>query len=590
MKKLLILITMIIFLPVFVFAKGFSSQITHINSAGFPRIEARLKVFNKVFEELKSDNFLVTEDNKKIDKFAVELMRQGQYIILLLDRSSSIKPAMPVVKQAAAQFAVSLIKNVSMALMSFGSDIDFNQKFTSDKKELLTAIRKIRPWGGTALYDGLYRACEEVHSKAGRNDLKTVVCLTDGRDSTPNGKTPLSIKTPKQVCDYAIKHKIRIVAVGLGNDIDVPVLKSFAKATQGWYLQAKTASQLSNLYAALSKRMKLERYYRLKYTTPNPAYDGTKRWIEITSQLKNQKDQGKGFYIAPDKPPVKILASEESDSDKNKFSYETVWHDLDIAGPDRPYLLDNIHPPHYENYFPPNGSSYASLDKDEAMNLVNHSIAQTNEFHTQQLASQHKYLDKIVEVVNKVMKSNNEKLANKKLPQWEVDRLTYRNVILEGRLAKVDLTRKELTEESDVHRQNDLNQIEYYRKEFVLEEDESSLINYENETQAKYEADKDKVKHKYKQLRNKLEAQNQQAQAAFLDNRGTVLKHSQTRVRHDYEDNEYSSTTTEESQQYEYGNETYNADHTPSDYDDEDNNDYDNDDDDFEMPEIKALD
>ncbi len=292
----------LIFAAAAISARDFSSEIISINAAGFPKIAATIKVFNKQPENLTADNFQISEDDKAISGFALDFIRSRHYMVLVIDRSSSIEPAMPAVKAAAAAFVQSMSSDVTMSILTFGSDIDFAHDFSGDGKSLADAINKVRPWGGTALYDALYAACEELHGKAGHNDLKTVVCLTDGRDSTPNGKTPLSSKTPAEVNGFASERKIRLITVGLGNDIDEAVLKDFAKNTGGWYLQTTTAENLSKLYEALGRRMKLEKYYRLTYSTPRPEADGSKREPYQSlhlSRAKKIRDKG----ITP--PPAK---------------------------------------------------------------------------------------------------------------------------------------------------------------------------------------------------------------------------------------------------------------------------------------------
>ncbi|KAF1080309.1 MAG: hypothetical protein GQF41_3477 [Candidatus Rifleibacterium amylolyticum] len=266
MRKLILLAIVCIVLPQLVAAKDFASEIFQVNSAGFPKIGVLLKVFSKEPTELKNDNFTISEDATGISSFELVFQKNRHYMVLVIDRSSSIEPAMPAVKQAAASFVQSMVSDVQMSVLSFGSDLDFTHDFSTDGESLVASIQKIRPWGGTTLYDALYSACEELNNKAGRSDLKTVVCLTDGRDSKPNGQTPMSTHTPAEVSKFATDKGVRLITVGLGNDIDEAILRDFATSTGGWYLQTTTPEQLAKLYEALSRRMKLERYYRMTHT------------------------------------------------------------------------------------------------------------------------------------------------------------------------------------------------------------------------------------------------------------------------------------------------------------------------------------
>ncbi len=92
---------------------------------------------------------------------------------------------------------------------------------------------------------------------------------------------------------------IRVIAVGLGTNLDTAFLTSLASESRGTFLKAPTAEQLAGTFQAISRRLLLERRYRLTYQTPDPRRDGTRRDLQITSECKGQKDQGSGFYLAP---------------------------------------------------------------------------------------------------------------------------------------------------------------------------------------------------------------------------------------------------------------------------------------------------
>ncbi|MGM0599806.1 MAG: vWA domain-containing protein [Candidatus Rifleibacteriota bacterium] len=321
MKKYSLLFLLLLIPLIQVFSADFSSKITSINAAGFPSIEIMLKIFNPEEQIINADHFAISEDSNPIKDFALTARMNTMYMTLIIDRSSSIKPAMNQVKKAAAQFIKSMAKHARISILSFASDLDYCHDFSQNVRSLIQSIVKIRPWGGTALYDALYSACEEIHMKAGRNDLKTVICLTDGRDSTPGGKSPFSTHSADEVISYAQKYKVRIITVGLGNNLNARLLKEFAEKTGGWYLQTASAQRLTELYAALSNRMKLEKYYSLTYTSPKPQPDDTTRIVQIHNELKGKKDQVQGKYTAP-KRSVHIPQKEEKETKKNKFNLD----------------------------------------------------------------------------------------------------------------------------------------------------------------------------------------------------------------------------------------------------------------------------
>ena len=465
MKRTFIVLFLMVISTVTGMGKDFASEIMQVNSAGFPKIGVMLKVFSKEPDELKADNFVISEDKTGISSFDLAFHKNQHYMVLVVDRSSSIEPAMNEVKRAAASFAISMVGDVSMSVLSFASDIDFTHSFSNDGNSLVEAIKKLRPWGGTALYDALYSACDELQNKAGRADLKTIVCLTDGRDSTPNGQTPMSTHTPEQVKKYAVEKGIRLITVGLGSDIDEAVLKDFAGATGGWYLQTTTPEQLSKLYEALSRRMKLERYYQLSYTTPKPERDGTRRNIEISSSLKGLKDQGTGYYTAP---TMTVHKPEPVDAGRpgkgGKMTVRTVFTDLDITGPDSVFLTGPITPPPASPVFGLNRASLLGLSDAEAQSVVEQARARVSSEHQANYDKQKKYLDEYKLGLERIAQGVEKKAAEPGLKDYEKPRIEYRRQYLQLRQEEVLLHLQEAWEKYQIKLQAAMDEMDFYQK------------------------------------------------------------------------------------------------------------------------------
>jgi hypothetical protein len=223
--------------------------------------------------------------------------------MLALDRSSSIKKQMGKVKKAAAVFVKTMPPRVKAGIMSFGSDVQFEHECSADRNSLLKAIQKIRPYGGTSLYDVIYQGCESLTRTGNRKDLKTMVVMTDGYDSNPRGTGPMSIKNLNEALAIAGKHNIKLFMIGLGSSIDEKVMVKFARETEGVFLPARNTEQLRTIYLKLGQRMQLEQYLALKYITPNPETDGSKRIVQIKSEWQGINNQGSGSYRAPLPPP-----------------------------------------------------------------------------------------------------------------------------------------------------------------------------------------------------------------------------------------------------------------------------------------------
>lgn len=447
-------------------AKDFASEVSKINSAAFPKIEVLMKVFTKQPQEMLKDSFVVNEDQTPILDFAFASVKNRHYMILVIDRSSSIEPAMNSVKRAAADFVNSMVSDVQISLLSFGSDLDFNHRFSCDADSLNKAIFKIRPWGGTALYDAIYAACEELNNEAGRNDLKTIVCITDGRDSKPNGQTPLSTHTPQQVIGFAESKGIRIISVGLGNDIDEEILKGFAASTRGWYLKSTSPEQLGKLYAAMSRRMKLEKYYRLSYTSPRPEYDGNIRKVEIISQNKGKKDQGSGTYTAPARTTNAVKETEGRGSSRSR-SRRSVSNHLELHGPDSPYLTSPIILPPASPVHGPNRSRFLRKSPEESQAIIEEARNRMASEHEQNYQRAVNYLNDYLNNLDSLEKENDASSKSPDLKDFERARIEYRYSYLQSRREEINLYQQRAYDRYRISLQKSIDEMDYAYRIYV---------------------------------------------------------------------------------------------------------------------------
>jgi VWFA-related protein len=89
-------------------------------------------------------------------------------------------------------------------IMTFASHVDLISDWTTDRNQLSRAIARVRPRGGTALYDAVAESVPMA--QAGRHPKKAVVILSDGVD-TESRTNPRSLTTmirETEVLVYAI--------------------------------------------------------------------------------------------------------------------------------------------------------------------------------------------------------------------------------------------------------------------------------------------------------------------------------------------------------------------------------------------------
>lgn len=462
-----------------------TARLTHIDASGFPVIEAMLRVYHDKPFELTNDLLAVEENATAIAEFKLSPQDFTHYLILVVDRSSSIESAMPDVKKAAAVLVKSLAGPVNISIMSFGSDIDTDHNFSTDKKSLIGSIAKIRPWGGTALFDALYEACEELNTKAGINDLKTIVCLTDGQDSTPSGQHRLSRHEPHEVTKSALDKNIRVITLGLGNDIDTEFLGGIASETGGWYLQTATSDQLSDLCDKLSTRLKLKKHYRLSYNSPIPASEQPSRVLKVTLKHAGLEAASTRQYHTPTR--VKALAIAAASEQEKPLSIDEMLVHFNLERSDRNHLVSRIRLPANQPVHGLSLASFQGLSAADCRNLINQAHQLAAEKHQQNFAARKRYLDDHLSSIDRLLKTFYAKAEAPRIREAESQKVARFIEFLNLRRQEIELLGKRAYEEYLIEFKSSLAELEYFEKTQVGGEkfDEAFFVgNTASRTQA----------------------------------------------------------------------------------------------------------
>jgi Ca-activated chloride channel homolog len=144
-----------------------------------------------------------------------------------------------------------------MSVIGFSSEVSQVLPASHDLRAMTKMVDKMQPDGGTALYDGIAKALEEVKKQDG---LPVVVALTDGQDNASIHANASSI------IDDAKKAEIPIYMIGLG-DVDERSMKNIAQSTGGNYYHTKSSKKLAEVYAQISRSV--QAYYELVYRSPH---------------------------------------------------------------------------------------------------------------------------------------------------------------------------------------------------------------------------------------------------------------------------------------------------------------------------------
>jgi tight adherence protein B len=160
---------------------GFAVE--EVNIKDFPTVRINISVPGGLKSILANGgSFSITENGQSRPTTATNiLISNGLDIILVIDRSGSMAgDAMNETKKAAIGFITSMPPEVSIGLVSFGSNVTLDVELTGDRDRLSAAISTIKAEGRTALNDAVVFAATQFASTTKR---RVIVLLSDGGDS-----------------------------------------------------------------------------------------------------------------------------------------------------------------------------------------------------------------------------------------------------------------------------------------------------------------------------------------------------------------------------------------------------------------------
>lgn len=235
----------------------------------------------KPVEGLGKENFHVLEDNvqQEVRHFTAE---DTPFTIgMVLDRSGSMMMVIDDVYRAALNTLEASKPEDEAFVIVFNNRVQLIQDFTSDRKALDRALRKVDAGGQTALYDAVYTASN--HVRKGKHRKKALLVVTDGADNS-------SQVSYSELLNFAKQSEVIVHVIGFFGDTmrfgslleespDADKLKRLAEVTGGRAYFPRTMQQCRQ--ACLDTASELRQQYSLGYYPSNRNKDGTWRKIRI---------------------------------------------------------------------------------------------------------------------------------------------------------------------------------------------------------------------------------------------------------------------------------------------------------------------
>jgi VWFA-related protein len=253
----------------------------------------------KFITGLKRENFGLLDDGRP----PVAVLRFQQQtnlplrVGIMLDTSSSIRQRFQFEQDSAVEFLLQILHRDDRAFVEgFDIQTDLAQDFTNNVDLLNQGIRKLRPGGGTALFDALYKTCKDQMLTLQETGAvrRALILVSDGDDNYSRVEESDAIK----MCQRADTIVYTISTnISPSKDKGDDVLKAISEATGG---QAFYPIKLEDVAIGFRNvEEELRSQYHLVYRPANLKMDGAFRTIYLQATDPRYHVRAQKGYFAP---------------------------------------------------------------------------------------------------------------------------------------------------------------------------------------------------------------------------------------------------------------------------------------------------
>ena len=250
---------------------------------------------------LRQSDFALLDDQKapsKVTSFHQQInlpLRVG----VVIDASTSIRSRFQFEQQSATEFLLQILKAKSdrAFVMGFDSTPAIQQDWTNNIDALEAGVNRLRPGGGTALFDAVYTACRDKLLDVSRGQepvRKAIVLISDGDDNQSRVYQEEAIKECQraETIIYAISTNWT-PSRGKGDD----VLAKMSEETGGQVFFPPSIEEMTNSFQSIEEELRSQ--YALTYTPADFKYNGAFRPIYLFCNDRRYQARAKKGYFAP---------------------------------------------------------------------------------------------------------------------------------------------------------------------------------------------------------------------------------------------------------------------------------------------------
>jgi VWFA-related protein len=214
-------------------------------------------------------------------------------LIVAVDISGSMAPAMPKLKTAVKEFLATVPRQHRITLMAFNDTMFTVGRGTSDPAERSKAVDRLASWGGTALYDVILRGTDMLGRQTGR---KAIIVFSDGEDEGSHA-VMADVERRLQASD------VTLYMIGQGRGVTMEplrrVMQRLVAPTGGRALFTENIDELHMAFDDLLDE--LSNQYLLGYPPANAVRDDAWRRITVDVDGRYVVRARQGYRASPTK-------------------------------------------------------------------------------------------------------------------------------------------------------------------------------------------------------------------------------------------------------------------------------------------------
>jgi len=216
---------------------------------------------------------------------------------IMLDTSSSIRQRFQFEQDSAIEFLLQILHRNDRAFVEgFDVETDVAQGFTNNVDLLNQGIRKLRPGGGTALFDALYKTCRDQMLTLNEQGAvrRALILVSDGDDNYSRAEESDAIKECQRADTivYTISTN-----VSPSKDHGDEVLRQISDATGGQAFYPVRIEDVAVGFRNIEEELRSQ--YQLVYRPADFKQDGSFRTIYLQALNPRYHVRAQKGYFAP---------------------------------------------------------------------------------------------------------------------------------------------------------------------------------------------------------------------------------------------------------------------------------------------------